>query len=92
MKSTGSDRVVMVLNHADAEGALPAAMISKGLGREPDVRIPNLGKRMVQAVNLGAPAIDRVPALRGCLKPLIREVAGIGGKKRSSWFGRIFRK
>ncbi len=88
--STGSDPIMTVLNRADAKGGLSSDLISKGLGREPDVKIPDLGNRMAQAVNLGVPALRRVPALHRYLAPIISEVAGTTTEQRGSWLQRMF--
>src|SRR3954471_13577475 len=45
----GQDRVFTLLNRADRAGGLPRATIVKALG-EPDMVIPDLGKRMTEAV------------------------------------------
>jgi pilus assembly protein CpaE len=75
--ATGSDRVLTVVNCSNQPGALPRALIREGLGTNPDVVIPDLGKEMIQAVNLGVPAVKRVPALPKYLAPILREVAGM---------------
>lgn len=75
--STGADRVITVLNRADAIGGLSKQLIESGLGAKPDITIPDLGKRMLQALNIGVPARKRVPALRRYLAPLVREIAGV---------------
>jgi len=88
--TTGTDRVLTVLNRADLKGGLPPALIQQGLGGRLDATIPDLGKRMLEAVNLGTPALERVPSLRRHLSPLVREIAGIRtGSPRSSLWGRI---
>ena len=74
---TGTDRVITVVNRNDAKGALPASLVKEGLGLAPEVTIPDLGVRMVQSINLGVPAVRRVPVLRRHLAPIVREVAGI---------------
>src|SRR5947209_2606984 len=86
----GKDRVFTLLNRADRPGGLPRATIVKALGAEPDMVIPDLGKGMTQAVNLGIPALKHVSALRGHLAPIVREIAGVGAQ-RNGWFRRLFR-
>jgi pilus assembly protein CpaE len=81
----GKNKVFTVLNRANRPGGLPTASIVKGLGAEPDMVIPDLGKGMTQAVNLGIPALQRVRALRKHLAPIVREIAGVGAQKRSWW-------
>ena len=93
LKATVSaDRVITVLNRADGAGALPMAMVQKGLGEPPAVVIPDLGRRMVEAVNLGVPALRHVPALRQHLAPLTREIAGIPTPETRSWLTSLLRK
>ena len=87
LEIAGKNRVLTVLNRANRAGGLATAHIAKGLG-QPDIIIPDLGKRMVLALNDGVPAIQRIPSLRRHLAPLVREVAGIGAKKRG-WIERM---
>ena len=60
----GKNRVFTVLNRANRAGGLPTATIVKALGGKPDMIIPDLGKGMTQAVNLGVPALRHVPGLQ----------------------------
>jgi len=84
----GKDRVFTLLNRANRAGGLPRATIVKALGAEPDMVIPDLGKGMTQAVNLGIPALKHVSKLRRHLAPIVREIAGVGAK-RKGWFRRL---
>jgi pilus assembly protein CpaE len=88
----GSNRMFTVLNRAGRPGGLPVEAVKKGLGAAPDVIIPDLGRRMTQAVNSGVPAIKKIPALRRHLAPLVREIAGIRVERSrfflARWFGR----
>lgn len=88
---SGSNRVFTVLNRHNQPGGLPLDLITKGLESKPDILIPDLGYRMTQAVNDGIPALNRLPALRRCLAPLVREIAGIRTAEKS-WFARILRR
>lgn len=81
----GKDRVFTLLNRADRPGGLPRATIVKALGAEPDMIIPDLGKGMTQAVNLGVPALKHVSALRKHLAPIVREITGVGSRKKAGW-------
>jgi pilus assembly protein CpaE len=88
---TGADRVITVLNRYDMKGGLDQAIIEKALGVKPDVVIPDLGKRMLEAINLGIPAIRRVPALKRHLASLVREIAGVDARYSGrSWLRRMF--
>jgi pilus assembly protein CpaE len=85
----GKDRVFTLLNRANRPGGLPSATIAKALGAEPDMVIPDLGKGMTQAVNLGIPALKHVKGLRRHLLPIVREITGVGAQKKS-WLRRLF--
>jgi pilus assembly protein CpaE len=94
VQATGNaDRMMTVANRANAKGGLNPALLIKGLGTPPDLIIPDLGWRMVEAANLGVPALQHVPALRRHLAPLLREVAGVRDPVSSgSWLQRMFRR
>ncbi|MCC8952387.1 AAA family ATPase [Bradyrhizobium sp. Pear77] len=81
----GKDRVFTLLNRADRAGGLPRGTIVKALGAEPDMVIPDLGKGMTQAVNLGIPALKHVSRLRRHLAPIVREITGVGSMKKAGW-------
>jgi pilus assembly protein CpaE len=78
----GKDRVFTLLNRADRAGGLPRAAIVNALGAEPDMVIPDLGKGMTQAVNLGIPAVKHVRKLRRHLAPIVREITGVGHQRK----------
>ncbi|WP_246786635.1 AAA family ATPase [Bradyrhizobium sp. USDA 3458] len=81
----GKDRVFTLLNRAGRPGGLPRATIAKALGGEPDMVIPDLGKGMTQAVNLGVPALKHVSGLRRHLAPIVREISGVGAQAKGRW-------
>lgn len=81
----GKDRVFTLLNRADRAGGLPKETIVKALGAEPDMVIPDLGKGMTQAVNLGIPALKHVSGLRRHLAPIVREITGVGAERKGRW-------
>lgn|GEM_PF-471009 len=86
---TGADRVLSVLNRFDMKGGIERALIDRALGGAPDILIPELGKGMLEAINMGIPAVRRVPALKKYLAPLVREISGIEPPKvTTSWFSR----
>lgn len=78
-----NNRVFTVLNRANRAGGLPMDSIVGGLGQKPDMVIPDLGKGMTQAVNLGTPALHSVKGLRRALAPIVQEITGIGVQKKS---------
>jgi pilus assembly protein CpaE len=85
----GTNRMFTVLNRANRGGALTLPIVTRGLGAAPDMVIPDLGKGMIESVNLGVPAVHRIPALRRHLAPMIREIAGIRTERPSSWLARL---
>ena len=86
---TGANRVISVLNRYDMKGGIEKALIDRALGGPPDILIPELGKGMLEAINMGVPAVRRVPALRKYLAPLVREISGVAAPKPArSWFSR----
>jgi pilus assembly protein CpaE len=78
----GRDRVFTLLNRANRAGGLPRATIVKALGAEPDMVIPDLGRRMTEAVNLGTPALRHVSGLRRHLAPIVREITGVDAERK----------
>lgn len=86
----GKDRVFTLLNRAGRPGGLPRAALVKALGAEPDIVVPDLGKGMTQAVNLGIPALKHVRKLRRHLAPIVREISGIGAE-RNGWWRRVLK-
>jgi pilus assembly protein CpaE len=88
-KIAGKNRVFTLLNRANRAGGLPLATVAQGLGENPDIVIPDLGKGMTEAVNLGIPALKHVRKLRRHLAPIVREIAGVGNERRG-WFRRLF--
>jgi pilus assembly protein CpaE len=87
----GKDRVFTLLNRAGRAGGLPRAMIVKALGAEPDLVVPDLGKGMTQAVNLGIPALKHVRKLRRHLAPIVREISGVPSE-RKTFLRRLLRR
>lgn len=81
----GKNRVFTLLNRAGRAGGLPRATIVKALGAEPDLVVPELGKGMTQAVNLGIPALNHVRKLRRHLAPIVREISGAGAERKGWW-------
>jgi pilus assembly protein CpaE len=90
-KIAGKNRVFTLLNRANRAGGLPMEAIVKGLGGQPDMMIPDLGRRMTEAVNLGIPAVHHVPKLRRHLAPIVREITAVGDEKKG-WFARFFKR
>lgn len=90
--ATGTDRTITVLNRADLKGGLQRALIERGLGTTVDSVIPDLGRKLVEAVNLGESPVRHVPALRKHLASLVREVAGVvPASGPATWLRRLIR-
>lgn len=88
---TGADRVITVLNRSDMKGGIEQQLIEKAIMGKPDVIIPDLGRGMLEAINLGVPAVRRVPSLHRYLAPLVREISGVKhGSGGRSWLRKIF--
>jgi pilus assembly protein CpaE len=88
-KIAGENRVFTLVNRANRAGGLPFESIVKGLGGKPDMVIPDLGKGMTEAVNLGIPALQHVPKLRRHLAPIVREIAAIEDDDKKGWLRRL---
>lgn len=86
-------RAITVLNRAGTSGALAPALIEKGLEQKPDFTIPDLGRPMMRALNLGKPAIESNRQFQRALAPLIQEVSGTQTvTQTSSLLSRILRR
>jgi pilus assembly protein CpaE len=89
---SGKNRVFTVLNRHNRPGGLTLDSVTKGLEASPDILIPDLGKRMTEAVNQGVPALSRLPQLRRSLAPLVQEIAGIKAQPKQSLLARMLSK
>jgi pilus assembly protein CpaE len=69
-------QMLTVVNRSTMPGALGARLIEQGLESQPDVMIPEFGKAMQEAENLGKPAIEQIPAFAQALGPLMHEITG----------------
>jgi pilus assembly protein CpaE len=79
-----------VLNRAGLPGGLDADLVTKGLGAAPDATVPDLGRQLLQAENLGVPAVRKNDALRRALGPIVQEISGVEQKVASgSWLARM---
>lgn len=86
-------RAITVLNKAGLPGALGQPLIEKGLEQKPDFTIPDLGRPMLRALNLGKPAIESNKQFQRALAPLIQEVSGTQTVSHAaSFLGRILRR
>ena len=74
--SLGTVNTSIVLNRADMPGSLKMAMIEQGLGCKPTIEIPDLGKQLVKAANLGKHAVGESAVFRRVMALLAQEVSG----------------
>lgn len=82
-------QMLTVVNRSTKPGALAHNLIEQGLDGRPDVFIPDFGKAMQWAENLGKPAVEQIPAFARAFDPLLHEIAGQAGAAEStSWFAR----
>ncbi len=75
-RHTGSKRAITLLNRSGLPGGLALSLIEKGLEQKPDFVIPDYGRVMLRAFNLGKPAIMSNRPFQRALAPLIQEVSG----------------
>ena len=90
-----SGQTSIVLNRVGMPGALTLPMIEAGLGGKPTVLIPDIGKQMRRAANLGNPALAESAAFKKAMALLVQEVSGapatrIAGPRGSSLLARMF--
>jgi pilus assembly protein CpaE len=68
---------ILVLNRLGVPGGLKLPLIIDGLGRRPDVIIPDMPRHLPRAANLGQISGAGTAALRKALGPLVREIFGV---------------
>jgi pilus assembly protein CpaE len=73
----GTIQTSIVLNHVGMPGGLTMPMIEQGLGVLPTIQIPELGKQLGRAANLGKPALDDCAAFTRPMALLAQEVSGV---------------
>lgn len=79
---------IMVLNRLGMPGGLSLQLVEEGLSGPPDCVIPWLPKPMLNALNLGQPALKACSGFARALAPLVREVSGTATeRKRGSLLG-----
>jgi pilus assembly protein CpaE len=72
----GSSHTTIVLNRVGMQGGLKLPMIEQGLGGKPTIQIPELGRQLGRAANLGKPALGECAAFRKAMALLAQEVSG----------------
>jgi pilus assembly protein CpaE len=76
----GTIQTSIVLNRVGMQGGLRMSMIEQGLGGLPTIRIPELGKQLGHAANLGKPALGACAAFTRPMALLAQEVSGAAAR------------
>jgi pilus assembly protein CpaE len=82
-KGLGTSHTSIVLNRVGMQGGLKLATIEEGLSAKPTIQIPELGRQMVRAANLGTPALADCPAFKKAMALLAQEVSGAAAGRMS---------
>lgn len=89
-----ASRPILVLNNLGAPGTLTRKQVIDGLGRDVDVAIPWLPKRLHAAATLGQPAVRRRGPFQAAISTLARELLPQRAEAKASrprllrWIGR----
>jgi pilus assembly protein CpaE len=88
----GTSHTSILLNRVGMPGGLALAMIEQGLGGKPTLQIPDLGKQLRKAANLGKPALAESAAFKKAIALLAQEVSGapVGQTGGRSLLSRMF--
>ena len=86
----GTSHTTIVLNRVGMLGGLKMPLIEQGLGGKPAIQIPELGKQLSRAANLGKPALTECAPFRKAMALLAQEVSGAAashtaGRSLFSW-------
>ncbi|HET7883423.1 MAG TPA: AAA family ATPase [Acetobacteraceae bacterium] len=92
--SLGAPHATIVLNRMGMPGGLKLPLIEQGLGTKPSIVIPELGKQLARAANLGKPALGECAPFSKGIALLAQEVSGAAARHsgHSSLLDRIFRR
>jgi pilus assembly protein CpaE len=80
----GNSHTTLVLNHVGILGGLKPLLVEQGLGGKPAIQIPELGKQLGRAANLGKPALNHSALLRKAMAMLAQEVSGAPAGRKAS--------
>jgi pilus assembly protein CpaE len=80
-KSCGTGHTSIVLNRVGMQGGLTPAMVEEGVGCKPTIQIPDLGRQLPRAANLGTPALGDCVAFRKAMGLLAQEVSGAAASR-----------
>jgi pilus assembly protein CpaE len=84
----GTSHTTIVLNRLGMPGGLTLPLIEQGLGNKPVVQIPELGKQLGRAANLGKPALGECAAFRKAMAMLAQELSGAAASRLTPARGR----
>jgi pilus assembly protein CpaE len=79
----GTSHTTIVLNRVGMPGSLKLPLIEQGLGEKPAVQIPELGKQLGRAANLGKPALGECASFRTAIAQLAQELSGAAASRMS---------
>lgn len=92
-RNSSTKRAITVLNRVALPGGLTLPLIEKGLEQKPDFQVPDFGRTMLRAINLGQPVIQSSRPFQRALAPLVQEVSGTQMvEQSSSLFARLLRR
>jgi pilus assembly protein CpaE len=74
--SISTGHTTVVLNRVGVRGGLKMPLIEQGLGAKPTISIPDLGKQLARAANLGKPALRECTPFGKGIALLCQEVSG----------------
>lgn len=83
-EALGVSNISIVLNRHGVPGGLRLPLIEQGLGCKPTIVIPELGKQLARAANLGKPALGECAPFRKALALLAQEVTGTPANQATS--------
>ena len=90
----GTTHTTIVLNRLGMPGGLKLPLIQQGLDSKPAIQIPELGKQLARAANLGKPALGDCAPFKRAIALLAQEVSGasVSRQRRGSLLGWMSRR
>jgi pilus assembly protein CpaE len=84
--SLGANHTTIVLNRLGTPGGLGMPLIEQGLGGKPSIQIPELGKQLGRAANLGKAALGECAPFKNAVALLAQEITGAPARVGDSSF------
>jgi pilus assembly protein CpaE len=84
--SLGANHTTIVLNRLGTPGGLGMPLIEQGLGGKPSIQIPELGKQLGRAANLGKAALGECAPFKKAVALLAQEITGAHARVGDSSF------